>query len=751
MRPFISRVAHELGLTGLVRNALSEVNIEVQGTQRQIDEFATRVRCEAPPDATIDLVAIAQIKQVDREQEFAILPSVARGAKRLAIPPDLATCAECFAEVNGAQFSRRTAYAFTSCSHCGPRYSIAEDLPYDRATTTMRAFLMCESCATEYSDHTDRRFHAQPIACPQCGPELMLLDAAGATAGTGTEAISGAAKAIARGEIVAIKGIGGFQLIANATDAAAVARLRTRKRRPDKPFAVMMPDVATVRTCCFISKDELRILISSASPILILRSRLNSTDVAANVAPANPWLGVMIPYSPLHRLLLLEAGRPVVCTSGNRSDEPICTDNREALIRLGDIADWFLIHDRAIARPLDDSIARVLNGRFEILRRARGYTPLPTGIDSAGPVTLALGAHQKSTIGLAIGSEVTLSQHLGDLDSAPARSVYLRTIYELLRLFDVAPELLVCDLHPNYASTVAAEDLAKRFAAPLVRVQHHEAHIASCLAEHHLDGRALGFAWDGTGYGADRTVWGGETLLTSGCEFARVGHLRTFPLIGAAAAIRDPRRAAFGLLLEAAPNDLEAISSRWFSAAVSRTFCAMAAQGLNSPLTSSVGRLFDAVAALIGVCEYPTFEGQAAMHLEWVLKDGADRAGAYPMALSDTHAMIVVDWMPMLSALLADLREGAPAAQMSARFHNALVEAACAIAKRVGIEQIALGGGCFQNSYLCRRLEVQLGRAGFRVYRPQRIPTNDGGIALGQITIARNLWEKERNVSGNTR
>lgn len=750
MRPFIFRTARELGLTGLVRNAAGEVQIEVQGMQRRIAEFAARLRGEAPPGASIDAVTATRIEQVYGEREFKILASAARGARRPAISPDLATCAECFTEINRLSFSRRAAYAFTSCSHCGPRYSIAEDLPYDRATTTMRAFAMCDSCATEYCDPADRRFHAQPIACPRCGPELTLLDAAGNRIGNGTQAISRAAKAIADGKIVAIKGVGGFQLIVDATDAPAVARLRTRKRRPHKPFALMMPNVASVRTCCHLSEDELRILAGPAAPIVILRRRSTSC-VVPNVAPENPWLGVMIPYSPLHRLLLDEVDRPVVCTSGNLSDEPICIDNREALSRLADIADLFLVHDRAIARPLDDSIARASNGRIEILRRARGYTPLPIRIESNGPITLALGAHQKNTIGLAIGGEVTLSQHLGDLQSAEARSAYLRTIDELLRLFDVVPELLACDLHPDYASTAVGEDLAERFAIPLVRVQHHRAHIAACLAEHRLEGPALGLAWDGTGYGTDGTVWGGEALRFDGGEFTRIGHLKAFPLIGGEAAIRDPRRAAVGLLLEAASNDLEAISSRWFSAADLRAFRAMAERGLNSPLSSSVGRLFDAVAAIFGVCERPTFDGQAAMQLEWTLDDGADRAGAYPMPLSDSAATFVFDWTPMLSAILADLRERRSAALISARFHNALVEAACSIAERAGVEQIALGGGCFQNSYLCRRLEARLHGAGFRVCRPRQIPANDGAIAFGQIAIARNLWEKGRNVPRSTR
>jgi hydrogenase maturation protein HypF len=751
MRPFVFRIAHELGLTGIVRNAAGEVQVEAQGTSQQVEEFMARLQRDAPPGAHIEELTVASIRPIADERKFEILPSIVKAVKRPAIAPDLATCADCYAEMERSSTSRRAGYAFTSCSHCGPRYSIADDLPYDRATTTMRTFTMCEACSSEYSDPTDRRFHAQPIACPRCGPKLTLLGTRGNIIECGNLAVSRAATAIAAGSIVAMKGIGGFQLIVDATNPTTVEHLRDRKRRPDKPFALMMADAAAVQNCCDVSAEELRILTSPAAPIVLLHRR-SSTCVAPNVAPGNPWLGVMVPCSPLHRLLLDECRRPLVCTSGNLSDEPICVDNESVLARLGLIADLFLTHNRAVARPLDDSVVRASNRGIEVIRRARGYTPSPIKVTSDGPVTLALGAHQKNTVGLAIGTEVILSQHIGDLSSAKARSIHRRTIDELLKFYGAAPQLLVCDLHPDYASTAVAEELAARFVIPLIRVQHHHAHIAASLAEHRADGPALGFAWDGAGYGTDGTIWGGEALRVDRGEFTRIAHLRTFPLIGGEAAIRDPRRAAVGLLLEAGSNDLEAVASRWFATHELRTFREMAERGLNSPRTSSVGRLFDAVAAIIGICERPSYDGQAAMQLECALDDdGAEHAGAYPLPLIQEKSVAIFDWAPLLSSLLADLRERTPVGLISARFHNALVEAAFATAAHVGLEQVALGGGCFQNRYLSRRLETRLCNAGFRLYRPHHVPANDGGLALGQIAVARNLSEVPRNVPWNSR
>jgi hydrogenase maturation protein HypF len=750
LRPFIFRTACELGLTGFVRNTAAEVQIEVQGAALRLDEFIHRLLTKAPSNSSVNDIRVSRTSLVAGELAFGILQSVGRGARRPAIPPDLATCAECLAELDRLSASRRAGYAFTSCSHCGPRYSITDDLPYDRATTTMRAFAMCGACAAEYSDPTDRRFHAQTIACPQCGPALSLVDHAGNVIEEHSQAISAAAQAIAEAKVVAIKGIGGFQLIVDGTDSSAVARLRSRKRRPDKPFALMIPDLFSARSCCYISDDEQQLLGSPGSPIVILRRRPDAA-VAPNIAPGNPWLAVMLPYSPLHRLLLDEMRRPVVCTSGNLSDEPICIENGEAFARLCTLADLYLIHDREIVRPLDDSITRVSHGRVEILRRARGYAPAPIRVSSGGPVTLALGAHQKNTIGLAIGNQVTLSQHLGDLHSLEARSLHLRTVEELLRLFDVVPELIVCDLHPDYASTFVAEELATRYAIPLFRVQHHQAHIAACVAEQNLEGPVLGIAWDGTGYGTDGSVWGGEGFLHDNGEFIRIAHLGSFPLIGGEAAIRDPRRAALGLLFEAQSSGTELFASRWFGPDELHNFRIMIERGFNSPRTFAIGRLFDGVAALTGICERPTFDAQAAMQLEWALDDGADLAGAYPMPLAESAGMIILDWKPMLSALLGDLQHGISTSLVSARFHNALADGAYSLACHVGIKQIVFGGGCFQNHYLCRRLEAKLSGAGFRVFRPQQIPVNDGGIALGQIAMARNLWEGERDVSRSAR
>jgi hydrogenase maturation protein HypF len=581
----------------------------------------------------------------------------------------------------------------------------------------MAGFPMCPACQAEYDDPGDRRYHAQPIACPACGPKIQLLSP------DGTPMDGDAADVLLAGKILALKGLGGFQMLVDATDEGAVMRLRERKHREAKPLAVMFPDVDTLRASCDVTDEELAALTSQAAPIVLVCRRTDA-PIAAGVAPGNPQLGAMLPYTPLHRLLLARVGRPVVCTSGNLSEEPMCTDNGEALARLGRIADAFLVHDRPIVRPVDDSVARIGPLGLELLRRARGFAPLPFPLGRANRPIVALGGHLKSTVAVAIGDQAIVSQHLGDLGSAEGALLLERTVTDLIHFYRVLPETVACDLHPEYGSTRLAERLAHTWGARLVRVQHHQAHVAACMAEHGLEGGVLGLAWDGTGWSDDGTIWGGEALLCDGARFERFSHLRPFSLVGGDLAIREPRRAAFGVLhaigqTEQAPF-FEPLELARFAKALATS----------SIPTTSMGRLFDAIAALAGLRGRIEFEGQAAMELEFC---ATTDEGAYPLPLDDAN---VADWGPMVRQVLDDRRRGVPAGRISARFHNALAELALAIAKRSGRRTVLLTGGCFQNRRLSRAVRARLECDGFDVRFPRLFPPNDGGISLGQLFVA---------------
>jgi hydrogenase maturation protein HypF len=525
--------------------------------------------------------------------------------------------------------------------------------------------------------------------------------------------------------------------VVDATNAQAVARLRQRKRRPDKPLAVMLASLEEVKTRCEVSDEEARVLQSPQSPILLLRRRRDrqaQADIAEEVAPGNPYLGVMLPYTPLHHLLMERVGRPIVCTSGNLSEEPMAVTTEDALARLGPIADVFLVHDRPIVRPVDDSVARVTSDGLQLLRRARGYAPLPIELGHSGPTVLAVGGLLKNTVALALGSQVVVSQHVGDLDNVASADVHRQCIDDLLKFFRVTPEAVACDRHPDYTSTRYAEELASQWGVPLVRVQHHHAHVAACTAEHGLAGPVLGLSWDGTGYGTDGTVWGGEALeCDSSVDFRRIAHLRTFALAGGDRAVREPRRSALGILFEVFGPEAAAHAAKWFSAEELRGLLHLLARPRLCPRTSSLGRLFDAVAALCGLPPVISFEGQAAMALEFAADEDCEEA--YAFALSDGSPAIA-DWEPVLRAILADQAAGLPVARISSRFHNALADLAVAIARRWGGRDVVLSGGCFQNALLSRRVRERLLAAGFQVYTHRLVPPNDGGIALGQAAIA---------------
>jgi hydrogenase maturation protein HypF len=716
-RPFVYRLATQLQLQGWVLNSSAGLVVEVEGPRESLDAFQERLEREKPAAALVLAREVSWLEPVGLAG-FEIRTSDAVAEKTAGLVPDLATCPACLAEFRDPA-DRRFGYPFTNCTNCGPRYTIVLDIPYDRPNTTMRSFRMCPECQREYTTPEDRRFHAQPNACPICGPRLWVESPAQAKppaplAGSGAGA--SACQALRAGQIVALKGIGGFQLLVDARNEDAVARLRLRKHREEKPLAVLVPSLEMVRQIAEVSKAEEDLLRSPAAPIVLLRPRPGA-GIAPNVARSSPYLGCMLPYSPLHHLLMDECGFPVVATSGNRSDEPIAIENLEAADRLGEIADLFLMHDRPIARPCDDSVVRVARGRESVLRRARGYAPLPVRIAQDLPPVLAVGGHLKNSVAIARGRQVYVSQHVGDLDTAEARAAFERAIEDLCRLYRFEPTVVACDLHPDYAST----RWARQRGLPVIAVQHHQAHVASCAAENDLRGDYLGVGWDGTGFGLDGSIWGGEFFLVRGGVFERVARLRPFRLPGGEKAIREGWRAAAGLQYEA--FGAEAVENPVIRRMLDRR--------VNSPLTTSVGRLFDAVASMAGVARVNRFEGQAAMQLERAIGSCVTR-DCYPLSERDG----VADWAPLIEAVRADVRNGAAVDLISARFHNALVAWIVNVARRTGVGQVALSGGVFQNSYLVERSVAELESNGFKVATHQRVPANDGGIALGQAVIA---------------
>jgi hydrogenase maturation protein HypF len=736
-RPFVRRTATAHRLSGWVKNGRSGVRIEVQGDERSVAAFAWALAHELPEPAAI--AALERELLTDRDDDpdgegpFRILPSEETEPPAPVLPPDLATCARCWDDVR-THTDRRFGYPFTNCTSCGPRYSIVRALPYDRARTTMRSFQMCADCTREYEALDDRRHHAQPIACPRCGPTLEWLDRAGRVLARRGDALHEASAAIARGAIVALRGIGGYQLLCDATRGDVVARLRERKLRPTKPFAVMFADLGQLLESARVSPEERAILASPCAPIVLV-PRHGGGPVAEEVAPRSPDLGAMLPNTPLHGLLLASVGLPLVCTSGNRSEEPIAIDTSEALARLHDIADGYLSHDRLIERPLDDSVVRATPKRTLVVRRARGFVPKSVGhIDERASV-LAMGAHLKSTVTLGHRGVLVPSQHLGDLDSPLARDLLRATAEDIVEFFGARPALVACDLHPDYASTGIAGELAKRWGAPLLRVQHHHAHIAACMAERGLDRPVLGLAWDGTGLGTDGTIWGGEALVCRGARFDRFAHLRPFPLSGGDRAARDPRRCAIGLIAEADPSSLESWATRWFGRDANLHVAALERR-LHAAPCSSVGRLFDAVAALVGLERPATFEGESAMALERLAR-AAPPDGAYPLPLARSpNGPLVADTRPLVLAISDDARRSVDADRVARRFHSALVQLGVAIAEHAGIPDVVLSGGCFQNALLLEGLEARLLEAGFVVHVPTEVPVNDGGISVGQAWIA---------------
>jgi hydrogenase maturation protein HypF len=732
-RPFVYRLATELGLLGWVNNSPQGVFIEVQGPPDLLRSFLLRLPDEKPPRSFIQSMESTYLDSAGYI-DFQIRPSDGGGEKTALVLPDIATCQECLADIFDPE-NRRYRYPFTNCTNCGPRYSIIEALPYDRPHTSMKIFDMCEACRAEYEDPLDRRFHAQPNACPVCGPHIELWDRSGSARSSDDEALFAAAKAIKNGKIIAVKGLGGFHLMADARNDNVVRELRKRKHREEKPLAIMVPTLEAVDEICEVSYLERRLLKSPEAPIVLLRARTRASALSDYIAPGNPYLGVMLPYSPLHHLLMKKIGFPVIATSGNLSDEPICIDEHEAVNRLTGIADRFLIHNRPIVRHVDDSIVRVVMGRETVLRRARGFAPLPVTIGSEITPTLAVGAHLKNTVAVASGRQVFVSQHIGDLETREAFDAFSRVIDSVETLYEVKPTTVAFDRHPDYLST----KWALRSGLRAVPVQHHYAHVLSCMAENDVAPPVLGIAWDGTGFGTDGTIWGGEFLRINTSGFERTAHLRTFRLPGGDLAVREPRRSAIGVLYElfgdAVLERRDLLPVIAFMPGELKLIREMLEKRINAPVTSSAGRLFDAVASILGLRERIRFEGQAAMELEF-FSDENER-GAYEVSLNlQDEGPAIVDWGPMIRGIFEDTADGIRPSRIAAKFHNTLVEMMVRVAHLAGDESVVLSGGCFQNKVLTERSVTRLLGEGFKVYWHQRIPTNDGGIALGQAAAA---------------
>ncbi len=878
-RPFVYTLARSVGVTGWVKNTAQGVFIEIEGTAAQLQSFQQRLEAEKPKHAWLQRVEATQLESIG-DQDFRILPSSETAAKTALILPDLATCPTCLAEL-WEPTNRRYRYPFINCTHCGPRFSIVRSLPYDRPHTTMAGFPLCPDCRREYEDPCDRRFHAQPNACPTCGPHLELWDREGNCLAQHDPALRQAAIALQQGQVLALKGLGGFHLMVDATCEEAVQQLRQRKHRPDKPLAVMFPSLAMLRDYCQVSDAAAQMLQSSAAPIVLLPLWTDGATLAPGVAPGNPFIGAMLPYTPLHHLLLAEVNCPVVATSGNLSGEPICIDEREALDRLGQIADVFLVHNRPIARPVDDSIVQMVQERPVTLRRARGYAPFPVmpilpsspallprgegsrkqlfglasthlrsplaplnkgGAGSKFPlfkgdlggsvqgvedlfkmcvhssperegrqndlgvplpentkildsgstlrsplaplnkggsgskfpldkgalggsvrgvaqqtqnaVVLSVGSHLKNTVALHLHGQTLISQHLGDLDTPQGCDRFKETIQHLCGLYDLQPtdvDAIAHDAHPDYYSTQFAKALLSQTdkSPRLVPVQHHYAHVLSCMVDNQWQPPVLGIAWDGTGYGLDGTIWGGELLWIPSASapapgFERVAHVKPFPLPGGERAAVEPRRSAIGLLYaclgDRAFDDTHLPCFQTFTAQEQTVLHQMLHRGVNAPLTSSMGRLFDAVASLLGLCQQASFEGQAAMALEFAIAPSTDQL--YPYTVHHLpDASLQLDPSPTVLAILDDLARHVPVGQIAATFHNTLIAGLVEIIQHLRrrypeLQQVALTGGCFQNRYLLNRAIQQLEASNLSAGWHQAIPTNDGGISAGQVMAA---------------
>jgi hydrogenase maturation protein HypF len=739
-RPFIYRLAIQHHLRGWVRNTSGHVEIEVEGKESEVNAFIHNLKAKSPPQSHIEKIQ-AVLSAPKGYSDFRIYESERREGLYQLVSPDIATCHDCQQEIFDPS-NRRFRYPFTNCTNCGPRFTIIEDIPYDRPKTTMRKFKMCPDCEKEYNDPFDRRFHAQPNACPVCGPQLELVGTDGKRANC-DDVIIKAAELLKDGKILALRGLGGFQLACDATNANIVSLLRARKNRPSKPFAVMLSTLEEARRHCTVSNKEARLLESSENPIVLLKWKKSKSDIAPDVAPHLKYLGVMLPYTPLHHLLLKEAGIPLIMTSGNLSEEPIAKDNDEALTRLKGIADYFILHNRDIYARYDDSVFMVENRQTVALRRARGYAPYPIILPYKSKQVLACGAELKNTFCLTRDDHAFLSQHIGDMENEETLEHFENTIQLYERLFRIRPGIIACDLHPEYLPSKYAITLAHEEKLPLITVQHHHAHIVSCLAENKVEGPVIGVAFDGVGYGLDGAIWGGEFLITDWHGFKRAGQFEYVPMPGGAAAIKKPYRMALGYIFSLLgdwilPDSLLPSLSPAEIGIIKKQI----QQKVNCPLTSSVGRLFDAVAALVGIRQEIDYEAQAAIELEMLAKDRVDvnETGVYPFYIDNEKETRTIRLRELFQTVIEDIMRNVKASEISTKLHNTVakmtMEMCQDISKETGLRQVALSGGVFQNRLLLKLTRRELEKAGFQIYTHHLVPCNDGGIALGQAVIA---------------
>src|SRR5579872_1660118 len=740
-RPYVYRLAIGRHLSGTIHNTSSGVTIEVQGPAETVQDFVEHLPAEAPPLARITSFAVHDLP-CNSDHDFRIVHSREGEEVHTLISPDVAVCPDCLCELFDPK-DRRYGYPFINCTNCGPRFTIVRDIPYDRPSTSMAVFPMCPACLTEYENPLDRRFHAQPNACWKCGPRVELWDKSGRRIQC-RDPIAEAVSGLHAGLVIAVKGLGGFHLAVDAANPAAVALLRQRKRRVEKPFAVMVPDLQAAQEICEMDNAASAVLKSIQRPIVLLPKKIPN-PIPDKVAPFNRYLGIFLPYTPLHYLLLAEGNfEALVMTSGNLSEEPIAIDNREAIQRLNSLADYFLVHNRDILLRCDDSVVRVAGGVTRQLRRSRGFVPVPVFLKddrtkTDQPSVLAVGGELKNTICLTKGKHAFLSQHIGDLENVESYSFFHEAIRHLEQILEIKPQIIAYDLHPNYFSTKSA---LQQSGAKLVGVQHHHAHIASCMAENHLEGRVIGFAFDGTGYGTDGHIWGGEVLIAGYEDFERAAHFAYVPLPGGEATIREPWRMAVSFLAHHFGREflkLDIPFVRQLNRQKTDFLLRMMEQGVNSPFTSSCGRLFDAVAALIGIRQQVNYEAQAAIELEMAIISSADETG-YPLELVSDGDNWIISTRSLFEALIEDLLRSVPVSAISRRFHNGLVEGfvklATILRTNTAFNRVCLSGGTFHNIYLSQRLEAQLSKAGFEVFTQKEVPSGDGGLSLGQALVA---------------
>ena len=744
-RPFIRQLAEHCNLKGIVANTSSGVAIHIEGIPEELSIFCRNITVRKPPLAQITDIA-SQDTTPEGYTNFTISESRQQAFKNTLISPDAATCEDCLREVTDPT-DRRFGYPFTNCTNCGPRYTIIDDIPYDRPNTSMKHFAMCEPCRAEYDDPANRRFHAQPNACAACGPHVALYDKDGkAVKPVGVtdrdDPVATAGLLLKAGHIVAVKGLGGFHLAVDAQNNGAVARLRQRKHREEKPFALMSASLERIYRFAYIDPAEEKLLTSYRRPIVLLRKRA-CDHIADGVSPENNYFGVMLPSTPLHYLLLGDTFAALVMTSGNLSEEPIAIDNGDAFNRLAGIADYFLIHNREIYLRSDDSIVRYAGGAERILRRSRGYVPVPVFLKENVPQILACGAMLKNTICLTKGKNAFLSQHIGDLENLRTFDFFTSTIEHMKHILDITPEMIAYDMHPDYLSTRYAHDQADTVMA--IPVQHHHAHVAACMAENRVDGKVIGLAFDGTGYGTDGHIWGGEALIADEASFERAAHLAYVPMPGGEAAVKAPWRMGVSFLFDSMGDDFwdaDLPLFKMIAKADIEVVVRMMVKRINSPLTSGMGRFFDGVAAILGIHNHVCFEGQAAMALENMAYPDRvffEQDDIYPYQLPPDGELSISS-RPIISAIVQDMQNGITTAQISTRFHGTLIHLFSALCDRIrlrtGLNRVALSGGVFQNVILLEGMTRTLTETGFEVYSHSRVPTNDGGISLGQAIIA---------------